>query len=62
MHPMSEFTAFITDERAVTAIEYGLLAALIVVTMMVGLSAAGTSIIEMYNYWSDAVVAALTGA
>ena len=58
---MFYFNVFITDERAVTAIEYGLLAGLIAVTIIGGLSATGTSIIEIYDYWSDAVVAALAG-
>jgi pilus assembly protein Flp/PilA len=62
MHPMFEFTAFITDERAVTAIEYGLLAGLIAVTIIGGLTATGASMTEIYDHWCDAVVAAIGGA
>lgn len=49
------------DDEGVTAIEYGLLAALIVVTCIVAFGAAGTSLTEVYDYWSRAVVAALGG-
>jgi pilus assembly protein Flp/PilA len=52
----SQWTA---DERGVTAIEYGLLAALIVVTIIGAVSATGTSMAEMYTFWSAAVLAAL---
>jgi pilus assembly protein Flp/PilA len=62
MHPMPQFAVFIADERAVTAIEYGLLAGLIAVGIIGGLSATGASIIDIYNYWSAAVVAALAGS
>jgi pilus assembly protein Flp/PilA len=48
-----------TDERGVTAIEYGLLAALIVVTIIGAVSATGTSMAAVYTFWSAAVLAAL---
>ena len=47
------------DERGVTAIEYGLLAALIVVAIIGAVSATGTSLIAVYTFWSAAVLAAL---
>jgi pilus assembly protein Flp/PilA len=47
------------DERGVTAIEYGLLAALIVVTIIGAISATGTSMTAMYTFWSVAVLGAL---
>ena len=47
------------DESGVTAIEYGLLAALIAVACVGAFSLAGTSIVGMYTEWSSAVVAAL---
>jgi len=47
------------DERGVTAIEYGLLAALIVVAIIGAVSATGTSLIAVYDFWSAAVLAAL---
>jgi pilus assembly protein Flp/PilA len=62
MFPMRHFNAFIADEQAVTAIEYGLLAGLIAVTIIGGLSATGASVTEIYSYWCEAVVNALAGA
>lgn len=62
MDSMLHFAAFITDEQAVTAIEYGLLAALIAVAIISGLNATGASVTAIYNFWSAAVVAALAGA
>ena len=49
----------LNDESGVTAIEYGLLAALIAVTIIGSVTATSTSIIDIYNYWSAAVIAAL---
>ena len=62
MDAMLHFDAFFMDERAVTAIEYGLLAALIAVAIIGGLNATGASVIAIYNFWSAAVVAAIAGA
>lgn len=50
---------FAARDDGVTAIEYGLLAALIVVTCIGAFSATGDSLIDMYDYWSAAVIAAL---
>jgi len=52
----SQWTA---DERGVTAIEYGLLAALIVVAIIGAVSATGTSMAAVYTFWSAAVLGAL---
>jgi pilus assembly protein Flp/PilA len=49
----------VREDDAVTAIEYGLLAALIAVTCIVAFQATGTSLTAMYDYWSSAVIAAL---
>ena len=49
----------IADESGVTAIEYGLMAALIVITAIVGITATGVSLGAMYTYWTNAVSAAL---
>ena len=51
--------ASIADESGVTAIEYGLLAALIAVTCVVAITATGTSLSAMYTTWTNAVLAAL---
>ena len=50
------------DESGVTAIEYGLMAALIAVSIIGGLSATGTSLGAIYTAWSTAVIAAISGA
>ncbi|WP_309638558.1 Flp family type IVb pilin [Methylibium sp.] len=50
---------FMREDEAVTAIEYGLLAALIAVACIVAFQATGTSLNALYNYWSAAVNAAL---
>ena len=47
------------DESGVTAIEYGLLAALIAVAIIGAVSLTGTSLTAIYNAWTAAVVAAL---
>lgn len=47
------------EDDAVTAIEYGLLAALIAVTCIVAFQAMGGSLEAIFNYWSGAVTAAL---
>ena len=49
----------LTADAGVTAIEYGLLAALIGVSIIGAISVAGTSLLDLYTYWSAAVVAAL---
>jgi pilus assembly protein Flp/PilA len=53
------FVTGLADERGVTAIEYGLLAALIAVTIIGGVSATGTSLTALFNTWSAAVIGAL---
>ncbi len=55
----SSFIANIADESGVTAIEYGLLAALIAIGALVGINATGVSLAAMYTIWTNAVVAAL---
>lgn len=52
--------ALLRREDGVTAIEYGLLAGLIAIAILVGLTATGDGIVAMYNRWSAAVIAALT--
>jgi pilus assembly protein Flp/PilA len=47
------------EDDGVTAIEYGLLAALIAVACVAAFSATGTSLSAIYTTWSQAVVAAL---
>jgi pilus assembly protein Flp/PilA len=54
--------AFVRKEDGVTAIEYGLLAALIAVACIVALNATGVSVNAIFNFWSAAVSAAISGA
>ena len=49
----------LADEEGVTSIEYGLLAALIVVVCIAAFQATGNSLGAMYATWTAAVVAAL---
>lgn len=51
-------TRFIEDESGATAIEYGLIAALIAVALITGATAVGTSLDAKFNEVSDAVDAA----
>lgn len=53
------FDVMLVDDEGVTAIEYGLLAALIAVVCVGAISAAGTSLGALYTAWSNAVIAAL---
>lgn len=61
--PTLRFRRFVAqacaDERGVTAVEYGLLAALIVVVAMAAIATTGTATSDIFTYWSDAVSAAL---
>jgi len=51
--------ALVRDESAVTAIEYGLIAALIAVVIIAGVTAVGSSLAALYNTISTAVTAAV---
>lgn len=48
---------FWNDEEGVTAIEYGLLAALIAVAIILGATAVGTNLNGMFNYIAGQVTA-----
>ena len=54
-------SAWLGDESGVTAIEYGLLAALIAIGILAGLSATGASVTDVYIYWTTKVNQALNG-
>ena len=47
---------FLREEDGVTAIEYGLIAALIAVVIIVGMAAVGSSLNNLYNTISSAVL------
>jgi pilus assembly protein Flp/PilA len=46
---MDSIISFMDDEKGVTAIEYGLLAALVAIALVVGVSLLGTNIGTLYN-------------
>lgn len=56
------FSKWLDDEAGVTAIEYGLLAALIAVAIVGAISATGRSVDALYTSWSGAVLQVLPGA
>lgn len=47
---MTSIVRFIKDEEGVTAIEYGLLAALIALAIIIGATALGTNLNSLFNY------------
>jgi pilus assembly protein Flp/PilA len=52
---------FAKDQRGATAIEYGLIAALIVLVVVAGMGATGTSVGDMYRTMLGIAVVALAG-
>ncbi len=52
---MARFLKLIRDKKAATAVEYGLIVALIVLAMMAGLSQFASTTIGMWNNVSTAV-------
>ncbi len=53
---------FWTDEEGVTAIEYGLIAALIAIVIVAAVASAGSSLNELWTKISDCLDAATTGS
>ena len=52
----------VEDDSGVTALEYGLLGALISVAIIAALTATGTVLVAMYTTWSTAVANAVQAA
>lgn len=48
---------FVRDEQGVTAIEYGLIAALIAIVIIVAVAAAGTNLQLMFQHVADCLAA-----
>ena len=63
---MTKFRNFMVellkDESAVTAIEYGLLAALIAVVIIVAVFTAGQALNEIFTFVADCLTGAVTGS
>ena len=56
---MNFITKFIREEEGVTAIEYGLIAALIAVVIIASVTIVGTQLTNVFTAISDALVTAL---
>lgn len=56
----SLFAGLLRDERGGTAIEYGLIASLVVVVLLTGLTAVGTNADAMWAALSTALVSAMS--
>ena len=52
------FTTFLRDEEGVTAIEYGLIAALIAVVIITAVTSVGTNLNATFNYIANKLDAA----
>jgi len=59
---MKRLISFFKDEEGATAIEYGLLAALIAVVISVGAAAVGTNLNGMFNAVAGALPQVVPGA
>jgi pilus assembly protein Flp/PilA len=57
---MKNIVRFFKDEEGVTAIEYGLLAALIALAIILGATALGTNLNGLFNYIAGKVAAPST--
>jgi pilus assembly protein Flp/PilA len=57
----NQFIAFIHDDSGATAIEYGLIAALVSVAALGALTAMGTSLNTMFSSVSDSMITAANG-
>jgi Flp pilus assembly pilin Flp len=55
----TQCAAALADESGVAAIEYGLLAALVLVAAMVSFTAFGSALADLFQYWSEAVAQAI---
>jgi len=56
---MKKLISFLKDEEGATAIEYGLLAALISVTIIIAATAVGDNLVTIFQAVADALTAAL---
>jgi pilus assembly protein Flp/PilA len=58
---MKKFLAFLKDDSGATAIEYGLIAALVSVAAIAALTSMGSSLKNMYEAVSNALSSAVNG-
>jgi pilus assembly protein Flp/PilA len=57
---MKKLMRFFKDDEGVTAIEYGLIAALIAVVIIVAVTTVGTELVDVFEAVSAALIAATT--
>jgi pilus assembly protein Flp/PilA len=62
MRPILFVSSFLTSDKGVTAIEYGLIAALIAVAIIAALSFVGDEVQNTFDIWTNAVRNAVQGA
>jgi len=62
VHFASGLRPLLTAEEGVTAIEYGLIAALMAVAIITSLSLVGNEVESMFNAWTTAVQTAVKNA
>lgn len=59
IQPVPQGPGWSTDEQGVTAVEYGLLAALITIACLLGFTSLGTAFNKLWMNWVIPVLAAL---
>lgn len=59
---LARLTRFFLEDWGVTAIDFGLLVALVVVGMLVGLSVLGTGVMNLWDHVANNASPVLTGA
>jgi pilus assembly protein Flp/PilA len=62
IRPILSITSLLTSDRGVTAIEYGLIAALIAVAIIAAMSLVGAEVQNTFDIWTNAVRNAVQGA
>jgi pilus assembly protein Flp/PilA len=59
MSPMKILVEFLNDETGATAIEYGLIAAIMGIGVVGGVSSVGTNVVKLYDDIYDAFMSTL---
>ena len=62
IRPILFITSLLTSDRGVTAVEYGLIAALIAVAIIAVMSLVGAEVQNTFDIWTNAVRNAVQGA
>jgi len=59
---MAVITHFLSDESGATAVEYGMILALVFLAMITGVSALGQSLTDLFNYAARELIQAMSDA